>query len=65
MRIGYARVSTHDQKLELQMDELEKMGCEKIFEEKISGKTKERPALKNMIEILRKSTLWWYGNLTG
>ncbi|HEY0055447.1 MAG TPA: recombinase family protein [Pedobacter sp.] len=54
MKIGYARVSTHDQKLELQNDELEKAGCEKIFEEKISGKSKERPALQNMIEILRQ-----------
>jgi DNA invertase Pin-like site-specific DNA recombinase len=54
MKIGYARVSTHDQKLELQKDELEKAGCERIFEEKISGKTKERPALKDMIEILRQ-----------
>ena len=61
MKIGYARVSTHDQNLELQNDELEKVGCEKIFEEKISGKTKERPALKRMMEILREgdSVIVW------
>ena len=53
MKIGYARVSTQDQNLELQKDELEKAGCEKIFEEKISGKTKERPALKLMMEMVR------------
>ena len=33
MKIGYARVSTQDQKLELQISELEKYGCEKIFKE--------------------------------
>lgn len=54
MKIGYARVSTQDQKLELQKDELEKAGCEEIFEEKVSGKTKERPALMKMIETLRE-----------
>lgn len=53
MKLGYARVSTQDQNLELQNDELEKAGCEKIFEEKISGKTKERPALKLMMETVR------------
>lgn len=61
MKIGYARVSTQDQNLELQNDELEKAGCEKIFEEKISGKTKERPALKLMMESVREgdSVIVW------
>jgi DNA invertase Pin-like site-specific DNA recombinase len=54
MKIGYARVSTQDQKLELQMDELTKYGCEIIFKEKLSGKTRERPELVKMLGQIRK-----------
>lgn len=54
MKIGYARVSTGDQKLELQTDDLKKYGCEMIFKEKMSGKIKERPELYKMISQLRK-----------
>lgn len=53
MKIGYARVSTQDQKLELQLDELNRFGCEIIFKEKLSGKNKIRPELSRMIEQLR------------
>ncbi len=53
MKIGYARVSTKDQNLDLQIEALEKVGCEKIFREKISGTTKNRPELDNMLEHLR------------
>jgi DNA invertase Pin-like site-specific DNA recombinase len=52
MKIGYARVSTQDQKLELQLSELEKYGCEKIFQEKKSA-VKERPELVKMNNHLR------------
>ena len=51
--IGYARVSTEDQNLDLQLDALEQRGCAKVFTEKVSGKTKERPQLKAMMEYLR------------
>ncbi|GAF05536.1 recombinase family protein [Saccharicrinis fermentans] len=44
MKIGYARVSTKDQKLELQIEALEKYGCELIFKETKSA-LKERPEL--------------------
>jgi DNA invertase Pin-like site-specific DNA recombinase len=53
MKIGYARVSTQDQKLELQTDELKNFGCDMIFKEKVSGKNKIRPELNKMIEQLR------------
>jgi len=53
MKIGYARVSTKDQNLDLQIEALQKAGCEKIFEEKISGSIKNRPELDKMIEQFR------------
>ncbi|WP_207533625.1 recombinase family protein [Desertivirga arenae] len=53
MKIGYARVSTQDQNLELQIDALKKDGCEKIFKETGSGKNKERPGLRELMEHLR------------
>lgn len=54
MKIGYARVSTKDQNLDLQIEALEKVGCEKIYQEKISGSTKSRPELDKMLEHFRK-----------
>jgi DNA invertase Pin-like site-specific DNA recombinase len=54
MKIGYARVSTQDQKLELQLDALAHHGCEQIYREKKSGKTKDRPELEKMIGQLRE-----------
>jgi DNA invertase Pin-like site-specific DNA recombinase len=42
MRIGYARVSTTDQSLDLQEDDLKKEGCEKIYKEVASGAKTER-----------------------
>jgi DNA invertase Pin-like site-specific DNA recombinase len=53
MKIGYARVSTTDQNLILQLDALQKYGCERIFEEKITGTKKDRPQLAELITILR------------
>ncbi len=53
MKIGYARVSTTEQNLELQTDALLDAGCEKIFQDKISGATKERPALRDAISFMR------------
>jgi len=54
MKIGYARVSTHDQNLDLQKDALEKAGCEKIFVDEISGTVAKREGLEKAKEILRK-----------
>lgn len=54
MKIGYARVSTQDQELGLQLDALEQEGCEKIYQEKVSGAAKARPQLEGLLEHLRK-----------
>ena len=54
MIIGYARVSTRDQNLDLQIEALKKAGCERIFKEKISGATKERPELDALLSQLRE-----------
>jgi DNA invertase Pin-like site-specific DNA recombinase len=53
MIYGYARVSTEDQKLTLQLDALKSANCDKIFKEKISA-AKERPELEKMIGLLTK-----------
>lgn len=53
MKIGYARVSTKDQSLNLQIDALKAAGCELIFKEHITGSTKERPELQKMLSQLR------------
>jgi len=54
MLIGYARVSTQDQNLDLQVDALTKAGCKKIFDDKISGSRAERPGLTKALELLRE-----------
>jgi len=54
MIVGYARVSTQEQNLQMQLDELQKFGVIEIFEEKMSGTKKERPALDEMLKMLRK-----------
>lgn len=54
MKIGYARVSSHSQDLDLQIEALKKSGCENIYSESISGKDNNRPKLKDMIESLRE-----------
>jgi DNA invertase Pin-like site-specific DNA recombinase len=53
MLIGYARVSTQDQNLELQRKALLDTGCEKIFDDKVSGSRSERPGLAQALGILR------------
>src|SRR5919206_4551113 len=53
MLIGYARVSTHDQTLNLQLDCLKQAGCTRIFEDHISGTKAERPGLQDAMSHLR------------
>jgi len=50
MNIGYARVSTLDQNLDLQIDALKKVDCERIFQEKITGTKIKRPQLQEAID---------------
>lgn len=52
-KIGYARVSSTDQNLERQLTKLKETGCETIFTDKMSGATKERPGLKDMLAYIR------------
>lgn len=55
MKIGYARVSTKDQNLDLQLDELKNAGCEKIYQDfGVSGSKASRPELDNMLKNLRR-----------
>jgi DNA invertase Pin-like site-specific DNA recombinase len=54
MKIGYARVSTQEQDLTLQLDALDDAGCSEIYQEKITGAKRERPELQKMIEHLRE-----------
>ena len=54
MLIGYARVSTHEQNLDLQKDALQKAGCEKIFVDELSGAKATRPGLQDAMDQLRE-----------
>jgi DNA invertase Pin-like site-specific DNA recombinase len=53
MLIGYARISTRDQKQNLQIDALKQEGCERIFEETASGASRDRPILRSAMEYMR------------
>ena len=54
MKIGYARVSTREQNLDMQVIALEDADCEKIYEEVMSGAKAERPILDNVLKQLRE-----------
>ncbi|WP_350306705.1 recombinase family protein [Photorhabdus viridis] len=53
-KIGYIRVSTNDQNSDLQKNALMSINCEQIFEDKLSGKTTNRPGLKQALRQLKK-----------
>lgn len=57
MVIGYVRVSKNEQNQDLQFDALKKAGCERVFHEKISGASKQRPEYMKMVAELRKGDI--------
>src|ERR1700693_5961889 len=54
MKIGYARVSTLDQNLDLQLQALKKAECRRIFQEKISGSNSNRPEFRRVLDHIRE-----------
>ncbi len=54
MRIGYARVSTHEQNLDLQLDALKNASCEKTLKDVASGAKTDRDGLNDVLKQLRK-----------
>jgi DNA invertase Pin-like site-specific DNA recombinase len=64
MLIGYARVSTDGQNLNRQLDQLEATGCERIYQEKITGTKKERPELEKLLDHIRPGDVIIISELT-
>jgi DNA invertase Pin-like site-specific DNA recombinase len=61
MKVGYARVSTQEQILDLQLDALKKAGCEKIFTDKVSGIKVQKPEFEKLLHYVRQGdtiTIW-------
>lgn len=58
MRIGYARVSTEDQNLTLQLDALQAGGCTRIFRDQMSGARADRPGLLEAMSHLREGDIF-------
>ena len=54
MLIGYARVSTQEQNLDLQRDALERANCERIYSDQVSGSTERRQELETALDMLRE-----------
>ena len=60
MKYGYARVSTIDQKLESQIEQLKNAGAEEIFQEKFTGTTVERPQFNLVLKKLENGDIYYY-----
>ncbi len=54
MNVGYARVCTKEQSLDLQIDALRQDGCKEIYQEVVSGARTARPELNRLLEHLRE-----------
>ncbi len=57
MKIGYARVSKHEQSLDMQLDALKKCDCKKIYSEKVSAGKSDRVELNKVLEYLREGDI--------
>ncbi|MGH4119495.1 recombinase family protein [Clostridium sp.] len=64
MNIGYARVSTENQNLDRQLDILKQAGCDRVYEEKVSGIKKERPELNKILDQIRTGDVIIIADLT-
>ena len=57
MKFGYARVSTLEQSLDRQLDNLKEQGCDRIYQEKITGTKAKRPELDKMLDTMRQGDI--------
>ena len=57
MKFGYARVSTSEQNLDVQVEKLQKAGCDEIYQEKASGANNDRQQLNALLSKLRKGDI--------
>ena len=57
MKIGYVRVSTDEQDLTVQIEDLKRNGCERIYSDKASGAKTDRPELQQTLDYMRKGDL--------
>lgn len=64
MNIGYARVSTEEQNLDRQIDILKQAGCDRIYEEKVSGIKRERTELNKILDQIRNGDVIIIADLT-
>ncbi len=64
MRIGYVRVSTHEQHEDLQLDALNQASCEKLFTDKSTGARFERSGLEAALASTGRETPSWCGSST-
>ena len=63
VRIGYARVSTVEQDVALQLDALHDAGCDRIFEDRASGAKTDRPGLAQALAFVREGDVLVTWNL--
>lgn len=63
MKIGYARTSTLEQNLDLQLDALIQAGCERVYQEKVSSVKDNRPELENCLKALRQGDILYIWRL--